>query len=189
MERWPVKAAANLLRIDRLLLAAYLIALLGLLMFPIGGPGFRLLGIESDKWMHIALFGGLAVLLRWSFSENRHAILVSIGAAFVVATVTEIAQGLVGYRSAELWDLLAGFFGATLGATIVDQILLSPVLQKLFGLLVGMLGLMVGVFFLLADVIGVGDTSQFGLIQLAGMALGAVIASGGVKVYLTGLRA
>jgi hypothetical protein len=58
----------------------------------------------------------------------------------------------------------------------------------LLGLLVVILGLMVGTFFLLADMIGVGDGGQFGTVQLAGMALSALIAAGGGWVYLTGLR-
>ena len=182
------KATANFFRIDRLLLAIYLVALMGLLMFPMSGPDFQLLGMESDKWMHIALFGGLAVMLRWNLSESRHALIVSIGAAFVVAAITEVAQGLVAYRSAEFLDLLAGFLGATLGAISVDRILSSAVLRRLLGLLVVMLGLMVGAFFLLADVIGVGDTRQFGSTQVAGMVLGVLIAVGGVGVYSKGLR-
>jgi len=182
------KATANFFRIDRLLLAIYLVALMGLLMFPMSGPDFQLLGMESDKWMHLALFGGLAVLLRWNLAQNSRPLLASVGAAFVVAAVVELAQGLVAYRSAELWDLIAGGLGAIVGATTVDRIMLSKAVQRILGLLVIMLGLMVGTFFLLADVIGVGDTRQFGLTQFAGMALGAFIATGGVKVYIIALR-
>ena len=181
-------AAKELQKIERLVLVMYLVALLGLLFFPIAGPGFQLLGIESDKWMHVALFGGLAVLLRWNLSAYRHTVIVAVGIAFVVAAVTEIVQGLVAYRSAELMDLLAGLLGAIFGAVSTDRILLSSVLQRLLGLLVVVLGLMVGTFFLLADMIGVGDTSQFGIVQIAGMVLGALIAVGGARVYLTGLR-
>jgi len=182
------KATANFFRIDRLLLAIYLVALMGLLMFPMSGPDFQLLGMESDKWMHLALFGGLAVLLRWNLAQNSRPLFASVGAAFVVAAVVELAQGLVAYRSAELWDLIAGGLGAIVGATTVDRIMLSKAVQRILGLLVIMLGLMVGTFFLLADVIGVGDTRQFGLTQFAGMALGAFIATGGVKVYIIALR-
>lgn len=175
-------------KINRLILVMYVMALIGLLMFPLGGPDSRLLGVSSDKWMHVALFGGLAVLLRWNLSANRHAIFVSIGAAFAVAAATEIAQGLVAYRSAEFMDLVAGLLGAVLGAMITDRILLSAVVQRLLGPLVVILGLMIGAFFLLADVIGVGNSAQFGTLQIAGTVLGALIAMGGVRVYSIGLR-
>ena len=101
---------------NRLVLAIYCVALLILVLFPFEGPGFRLLGIESDKWMHFALFGGLAVLSRWNLSENRHAVFVAVDAACVVAAATEVAQGLVAYRSAEFMDLVAGLLGALIAA-------------------------------------------------------------------------
>jgi hypothetical protein len=176
------------LKIDRLLLGIYFLALFGLLMFPVVGPGFRLLGFGSDKWMHIALFGGLAVLLRWNLSDNRHAGLVSIGVASAIAVLIELAQGLVEYRSAESWDALAGLIGAFLGATGAAKILLSPIPQRLLGLFIVVLGLMVGVLFLLADLIGVGDTNQFGPTQMVGISLGTLIVTGGVGVFLTGAR-
>ena len=166
----------------------YLIALFGLLMFPIEGPTFRFLGIGTDKWMHVALFGGLAMMLRWNLSANRHAVFVAVGVAFVVAAATELAQGLVAYRSAEFMDLVAGLLGAVLGATAMNRVVSSPVLEKWIGLLVAVLGLMIGVFFLLADVIGVGTSNAFGTLQIAGMTCGAIIAARGVGVYLKGIR-
>jgi hypothetical protein len=51
-----------------------------------------------------------------------------------------------------------------------------------------MLGLMISAFFLLADIIGVGDSTQFGSIQIAGIMLGVLIATGGVWIYSLGLR-
>jgi len=183
-----MKTVVSFDRIDRILLAIYLISLTALLMFPIAGPGFRFLGIQSDKWMHVLLFGGLAILLRWNLSATKHALVYSLGVAFVVAAATEVAQGLVAYRSAEVLDLLAGLLGSILGAMSVHQLLLSPRLQRWFGLLVVTLGLMIAAFFLLADVIGVGDARHFGAVQVAGMALGALISAGGVKVYLAGKK-
>ena len=182
------KGVATFRKADRLLLAIYLIALLGLLMFPIEGPEFRFLGIGTDKWMHVALFGGLAMMLRWNLSANRHAVFVAVGVAFVVAAATELAQGLVAYRSAEFMDLVAGLLGALFGATAMNRVVSSPVLEKWIGLLVAILGLMIGVFFLLAGVNGVGETDRFGTTQMAGMACGAIIAARGVGVYLKGIR-
>ena len=177
-----------LLRSDRLLLGAYILALFVLLIFPIAGPEFRLLGFGSDKWIHFGLFGGLTVLLRWNFSRNYQAWLLAVGTALAIAIAAEIAQSLVAYRSAELWDVVAGFIGAVLGATGVGKILSSPLLQRLLGLLIVALGLMIGTLFLFADVIGVGDPSRFGWLQMTGMALGALIAMGGTRVYSAGMR-
>ena len=182
------KAAVALRKLDRIVLATYLVALMGLLMFPFAGPDFRLFGVESDKWMHAALFGGLAMLLRWNLTANRHAVFVSVGIAFSVATVTELAQRLTTYRSADVWDLLAGLLGAVFCAVFMDHIVSTPVLAKSVGFLVVILGLMVGAFFGLADVIDVGKSDQFGPLQMAGMALGALIVMGGVRVYSIGLR-
>ena len=75
-----------------------------------------------------------------------------------------------------------------LGVGSMDRIVSSPVFAQSVGLLVVVLGLTVAAFFLLADVIGVGNSAQFGKIQKAGIALGALIVIGGVRVYLIGLR-
>jgi hypothetical protein len=181
-----MKAAVTFWKLDRILLAIYLIALFSLLIFPIAGPDFRLLGIGADKWMHGMLFGGLAVFLRWNLVTNRHATLMAVGAAFIVAVATEIAQALVVYRSADVLDLLAGLIGAMLGALCMNHFVLSPVPSKPVGLVVVLLGLMVGSLFGLADVIGVGRSNLFGSIQMAGTALGALITLGGFRVYLKG---
>jgi hypothetical protein len=178
-----VKVVAALWKIDRLLLATYLIALWGLLMIPIAGPDYGFFGIGIDKWMHIALFGGLAVFVRWNLTTVRHTVLYSIGAAFLVAAATEAAQGLLSYRSMDFLDLLAGTLGAMVGTIVMHRILMSPVPQKAVGSLVFTLGLMICGLFFLADVIGVGSNDQFGKVQIAGSALGAIIVAGGIWVY------
>lgn len=182
------KMIAVLSKLDRWLLGVYLIALFGLLLFPIGGSRIQLLGIGADKWMHAALFGGLAIFLRWNLGARRHAVPLSIGLAFVVAFASEAAQGLVSYRSAEWWDLVADLVGATLGALSMNRLVASPFPEKSVGLLVAVLGVMVATFFVLADVIGVGETNYFGRKQMAGTALGALITLGGIAVYLRGLN-
>lgn len=184
---WQIRAT-EILTVQRLVLAMYAIALAGLLFFPLEGPSFRFLGIQSDKWMHILLFGGLAVLLRWNLADFEQALFFSVSISFFVAGATEVMQGLVAYRSAELMDFIAGFAGATVGAVGVDRVLLSHRLKKGFGLLVVVLGIMNATFFLLADVIGVGSDPRFGVLQASGMVLGALIAAGGIKVYLAGQR-
>jgi VanZ family protein len=169
---------------DRVLLSIYLITLFGLLMAPINGPKYSLLGIEIDKWIHVALFGGLAVFLRWNLSTTRHAAVLSVGIASVIAGVTEIAQGLVGYRSADLLDLFAGVLGITLGTISTNRILASSVPDKLIGIVVAMFGAMISAIFLLADLIGVSENSVFGAVQLAGTVLGALIGVGGIRIYV-----
>lgn len=175
-------------KLDRILLAIYLIALIGLMMFPVSGPDHRYLGIGIDKWMHFFLFGGLAVFVRWNIHSNRYAVTSAIGGAFAVAVMTEIGQGLVRYRSAELMDLWAGLLGAALGAIVMNHIVSSPVPEKPIGILVGLLGVMVGGLFALADVIGVGSNALFGPTQMAGTALGIVITAGGILLYVKGLN-
>lgn len=184
-----VKSAFILWKFDRLLLAIYLLALLAVLLFPISGPGYRLLSIGADKWMHAVLFGGLAVFLRWNIRANTHAVFMAIGAAMIVAGATEVAQGLVAYRSADFRDLLAGLIGAVIGAVCTNRIMAFAVPEKPFGLLVAVLGLLLGSFFVLADVIGVGKSSIFGTLQVAGTTLGALITLGGIGVYSRGRRA
>jgi hypothetical protein len=182
-----LRAAAFLRHSDRLLLAIYLIALLGLLMLPIPGASFEWLGVGSDKWMHLVLFAGLAVFLRWNFLSSRHGEVASVGIAIGIAVATEAAQGLVNYRSAESWDALAGSFGVFLGTFGMNRILSLPAPAKAVGLIVVILGLVVAAIFILADVIGVGKSIQFGTLQMAGAALGLAITAGGFLVYRKGL--
>jgi len=122
--------------LDRRLLAVYLITLLSLLIFPLGVPEFHFLGVATDKWIHFALFGGLAVLVRWNISASHHPILVSVGVVFIVALAMEVVQSLILYRSAELWDLLAGFLGALLGAIVMNRLVSIPVSERSIGLVV-----------------------------------------------------
>ena len=51
-----LRGIATLWKLDRLLLAIYLIALLVILMFPIPGSEYQLFSVGVDKWMHAALF-------------------------------------------------------------------------------------------------------------------------------------
>ena len=85
-------------------------------------------------------------------------------------------------------DVVAGLVGAILGALCMNQIVALRVPERIVGVLAATLGLMVGVLFLLADVIGVGDSRQFGVLQIGGTALGALITAGGIGIYMRGLR-
>ena len=179
---------ADTLSTDRLLLLIYLTALIGLLFFPIGGPDFRWLGLDSDKWMHVVLFGGLAVMLRWNLDEFRRPFLISVGVTTVFAASTEFVQAPLVYRSAEFQDFLAGSLGALLGGAFAHFVLSSVNLQRLLGLIVSMLGIMIGILFLVADLIGIGDGSRVGMIQIGGAAFGGLIALGGATMQLREMR-
>ena len=173
---------------ERILLLIYVTALFGLLFFPIGGPDFRLLGLDSDKWMHAVLFGGLAVMLHWNLVEFRQAFLISVGVASIFAASTELVQAPLVHRSAEFQDFLAGLLGAVLGGAFAHFVLSSVTLQRLRGLMVSMLGIMIGILFLVADLIGMGDADRVGMIQIGGMAFGGLIALGGARMQLREMR-
>jgi hypothetical protein len=173
---------------DRLLLLIYLAALAGLLFFPIGGPDFRWLGLDSDKWMHFVLFGGLALMLRWNLVGFPRPFSISVGIATVFAALTELGQALLIYRSAESQDFLAGLVGAVLGGAIAHFVLSSASLQRFLGLVVSMLGVMIGILFLVADLIGIGDASRIGPVQIGGIVSGGLIALGGARMQLLEMR-
>lgn len=179
------KSTRPIPRLDRLLLALYLLALLGLLVLPISGTG-RFISMGGDKFVHFALFGGLSILLRWNLAGSNNAVFKTFAAAFVIVIGTELAQSLIAYRSAELWDVVAGFAGTILGAAGMNRFMLSSSRVRLVGIFVAILGLMVGVLFVLADAIGVGANNEFGPMQSAGAALGTLILVGGVLIYLRG---
>jgi len=182
------ESARNSLRLDRLLLALYLIALFGLLLLPISGVGSRFINMGGDKLIHIALFGGLSVILRWNFSATRNAVFKTVAIGFVIAAIAEIAQRLVAYRSAELSDVAAGIVGAILGAVVMNRALQPGTYDIFVGLVIAVLGLMVGALFVLADVIGLGTNNHFGPVQAAGTGLGALIIGGGAWVQFRNLR-
>jgi len=71
----------------------------------------------ADKLVHVGLFAGLGLLLHWNsaVSRLRWAVAVSIVPAVAVAGLIELIQGTLPYRSAELWDFIAGAIGAAVG--------------------------------------------------------------------------
>ena len=164
------------------LLIVYLVALLALLLLPVSEPGFHLAGINSDKWMHVALFGGFAMMLRWNLASNRLASPIAVGMSVLFAAAIEIVQGFTTYRDAEWADLLAGAVGAVVGVIVMNRVLASPHSDQRAGALVVLLGIMVGGASILADVIG-AHRLHFGPLQIAGTVLGVLLILGGVAVY------
>ena len=67
------------------------------------------------------------------------------------------------------------------------RFLSSHVAKKSVGLLTAILGLNVGAFFVLADLIVVGGSEGFGTIQMVGTALSALIVLGGITIFASDL--
>jgi hypothetical protein len=57
-----------------MLLVFDLVALFGLVMLPKSSMGSRFSIFGGDKLIHVALFGGLSIILRWNFSAFRSAV-------------------------------------------------------------------------------------------------------------------
>jgi len=99
----------------RLLLALYVLALLGVTLTPVPGSAYPPSGF--DKLVHVILFGGLAFLISWNVGAQRRAIsaLESLGLTVVAAVVIEAVQGVLPFRDADAGDFVAGAVGALLG--------------------------------------------------------------------------
>ena len=74
-------------------------------------PDVGVLGF--DKVLHISAFAGLAFWFGAVYEKRRHlliaALLITLGLAI------EIAQGQTGYRSGDMFDLIADTIGVALG--------------------------------------------------------------------------
>lgn len=172
------------LSLNRDLLAIYLVAVFGLLLLPISVPNYSFVGFKADKLVHIALFAGLAALLRWNVSDKKHASAISLIFAFVVIVSTEAAQSFINYRSAEWADVIAGSVGALFGVIAMKRIMSSTSPEKLIGVMVSILGAMIITLCLFADFIRPHAQNRFGLFQIVGTVLGVLLVAGGTAVYL-----
>jgi VanZ family protein len=99
----------------RSLLAVYLAFVLGATLAPLSGPTYELVA-GFDKLVHVGLFGGVALLVCWNLGPLTlgTAILVFLSTTAFAAAI-EIVQGVLRYRSGDIWDLVAGAIGALLG--------------------------------------------------------------------------
>jgi VanZ family protein len=99
----------------RILLASYVVVLLGVTLAPVPGTAYPPSGF--DKLVHIVLFAGLAFLLHWNLHTGSTltaaagAIVLTMG----VAALIEGVQGVLPFRNADEWDFVAGAAGAILG--------------------------------------------------------------------------
>ncbi len=107
------------------LVAGYLAALLWATLAPMSaypvGPEvlFSLPGL--DKLIHVALFGGFAILLLWraGWPARLEAAWRPMAWTVALAGLVELLQSPLPYRNGDLGDLLAGTMGAILAALAV----------------------------------------------------------------------
>ena len=100
----------------RTALAAYIAAVLGVTLAPLSSDMYAAITI-SDKAIHAALFGGMAVLLSWNLNSSGWPRLARIlGVTAVFAAAIELVQGVLPFRSGDEWDFLAGVTGAVVCA-------------------------------------------------------------------------
>ena len=76
--------------------------------------------VPTDKLLHAAVFGGLALLLARAvrFSVAHAPLLVGAFGASALGALLEICQAFVPYRSADLWDWVADTVGAALAVGV-----------------------------------------------------------------------
>ncbi len=99
----------------RLALILYSVAVLVATLAPLSGDVYDFAS-GLDKLAHVFLFAGIALLLLWnadSVSRAASATVLALTVGFAAAI--EIVQGLLWYRSGDLWDLVAGCVGALIG--------------------------------------------------------------------------
>jgi len=108
-------SGANSSSFRRIVLLAYVATVLGATLAPLSGDAYNVVS-GFDKLVHVALFGGVALLLCWNLNSVS---LPTMSGVLVVTTLfaaaIEIVQGRLWYRSGDFWDLLAGAVGALLG--------------------------------------------------------------------------
>lgn len=100
----------------RYVVGAYVVGLLVLMFMP-APPTPSYLPVYSDKIVHVVLFFGLAALSCWSNPGGQRASVAWIVAACAgLAAAIEVVQSLLGYRTGDPMDFLAGTLGAVVGA-------------------------------------------------------------------------
>lgn len=94
-------------------------------------------GIPTDKWVHFIMFFPFPVLFYWAFNWNTkkwwHSLLLSVGilaAGSLVASSTELLQGLTTYRTKDILDFHADFKAMCISSVIVLVIESIKTLKK-----------------------------------------------------------
>lgn len=100
----------------RSVLATYIVGMLALMLMPMPPTPSYLPG-DFDKIVHVVLFFVLAALAYWSgVGERRPSVTLIVVACAALAAAIEIVQSLVGYRTGDPKDFVAGTLGAVAGA-------------------------------------------------------------------------
>jgi VanZ family protein len=109
-----------------LLIIAYVLAILILSVASINANGLsslsstRVLNIRSDYLLHVLLFIPWMVLisLRWKEKKGVGFFILALLAGLLLATISEVGQYVVPYRSFNVFDLISNCVGLVIGAMI-----------------------------------------------------------------------
>ncbi len=94
----------------------YVMLVLAATLAPLSGDMYSAVS-GLDKLVHVGLFAGVAFLLYWSQKSTGEPSPVSaVGPTTILAGLVEIFQAMLGYRSGDFWDFIAGALGAVIGA-------------------------------------------------------------------------
>ncbi len=99
--------------------ALYVAALVAASALPTGGGlgAAGPLGLDVDKWLHLAGYAGLAAAAAWALSARTpRALAVAAAFAVGVGAGVEAVQATLPHRAASAADGLVNAAGATLGA-------------------------------------------------------------------------
>ena len=107
-------AVSEIGRYRKAILGVYGIVVMILLLAPVTDESMADVVIWFDKWIHFGLFGGMAFLGYWVV----HAPVRVTMFATAVAALAELLQGPLSFRSADVWDLVAGAVGAAAGVLV-----------------------------------------------------------------------
>lgn len=78
----------------------------------------------ADKWTHGVMYGGLSAVVWWEYLRQhiRVRLLPSVAGAWLIPVLLgglmELVQGLLPYRSCDVWDFVANSIGAILATAI-----------------------------------------------------------------------
>lgn len=99
----------------RLAYSAYVVVVLVLLLAPIRQEVAPVSFTWFDKVIHFGLFGGMVMVGFWTRLSLGRGVAHATG----LASLAEVLQAPITYRSADPWDFLAGVLGALAAAVAV----------------------------------------------------------------------